>query len=85
MKVDYARKVFLPIECGSWLYGVNCSQSCTGHCRDNRTCNHVTGQCDRECEAGWTGALCVRGNFTYCKGFDYFIINVDDKTYSLKK
>lgn len=32
---------------------MNCSQQCTGHCRDGTTCNHVTGQCDRGCADGW--------------------------------
>lgn len=34
---------------------MNSSQQCVGHCRDGTTCSHVTGQCDRGCDAGWTG------------------------------
>lgn len=51
---------FLP-ECEKTWYGVNCSQRCAGHCRDNDTCNRVTGQCDKGCDAGWTGYPCNRG------------------------
>lgn len=47
--------------CRKGWYGVNCSQQCEGHCRDNNTCNHVTGQCDRGCDAGWTGMMCNQG------------------------
>lgn len=47
----------------SW-YGVNCSQKCTGHCREGTLCNHVTGQCERGCAAGWTGTLCETGAFS---------------------
>eukprot|EP00105_Crassostrea_gigas_P040326 XP_019924474.1 PREDICTED: protein draper-like [Crassostrea gigas] len=48
-------------------YGVNCSQRCAGHCKDNDTCNYVTGQCDRGCDAGWTQSDCDKecGDGTY--------------------
>lgn len=45
-------------------YGVNCSQKCVEHCRDNSTCNHVTGLCDQRCDAGWTGTLCEKRVFS---------------------
>lgn len=48
-------------ECTNGWYGVNCSQQCSRHCRYNTTCNHVTGQCDRGCDAGWAGSLCING------------------------
>lgn len=48
-------------ECGQGWYGVNCSQQCSGHCRGGIPCNHVTGQCDEGCDAGWTGTLCFTG------------------------
>ena len=47
--------------CPAGWYGVDCKQQCSGHCRDNAVCNHVTGQCDRACAAGWSGALCSQG------------------------
>lgn len=47
--------------CEERWYGINCNQPCVGHCRDNTTCNHVTGQCDRGCAARWTGNLCDKG------------------------
>uniref|UniRef100_A0A8W8JTV3 Scavenger receptor class F member 2 n=1 Tax=Magallana gigas TaxID=29159 RepID=A0A8W8JTV3_MAGGI len=45
-------------KCREGWYGINCDQPCVGHCRDNATCNHVIGQCDRGCAARWTGKLC---------------------------
>lgn len=37
------------------------------HWRDNTTCNHVTGKCDKGCEAGWTGIFCDNGTFSLKK------------------
>nr|XP_022305773.1 multiple epidermal growth factor-like domains protein 10 [Crassostrea virginica] len=45
-------------ECTAGWYGVDCKQQCSGHCRDDDVCNHVTGQCDGGCAAGWREALC---------------------------
>lgn len=44
-------------------YGNNCSQPCVGHCRDQATCNHVTGECKGGCDAGWIGIACENGNY----------------------
>lgn len=55
---------FFSTECKDGWYGLNCSLQCVGHCRDGTACNHVTGQCDTGCAAGWTGAICDNGNFT---------------------
>lgn len=51
-------------ECESGWYGDNCNRPCLGHCKDGATCNHVTGQCDAGCDAGWTGYLCEKGNLS---------------------
>lgn len=50
------------IECGEGWFGVNCSEQCTGHCRNRTSCNHVTGQCDEGCGTGWKGSMCDIGN-----------------------
>lgn len=50
-------------ECREGWYGVNCKQQCEGHCREGTICYHVTGQCDRGCDAGWTGYMCDKCNF----------------------
>lgn len=46
------------------MYGDNCTQQCTGHCKDGAACNHVTGLCDGGCDAGWTGYMCDKGTRT---------------------
>lgn len=51
----------IKIECAVGWYGVNCSRPCYRHCRDSSACNHVTGQCELGCDAGWTGSLCEEG------------------------
>lgn len=56
---------FLKTECNYGSYGVNCSKQCTGHCRDGTSCNHVTGQCNKGCDKGWTGFLCNKGKFCF--------------------
>lgn len=65
--------LFMPIACREGWFGVNCSQRCSGHCKDNATCNDVTGQCDGGCNAGWTGTLCEKGIFSLfvllCAGY----------------
>lgn len=48
-------------ECTNGWYGVNCSQQCSRHCISGTTCNHVTGLCDKGCDKGWTGSLCIKG------------------------
>lgn len=57
--LNYLSIIFLA--CKKGWYGVNCSQQCMGHCRDNTVCNHVTGHCDKGCDAGWTGIFCHTG------------------------
>ncbi|XP_078328155.1 uncharacterized protein LOC144623566 [Crassostrea virginica] len=48
-------------KCIDGWYGQNCKQQCSEHCRDSAVCNHVTGQCDVGCAAGWRGTLCDKG------------------------
>ena len=57
------RNFFLIKECSKGWYGLDCKQQCSRHCKDNTTCNHVTGQCDGGCAAGWRGGLCDQGIF----------------------
>ena len=55
-------KQFLLLEeCTNGWYGLDCKQQCSGHCLDNAVCNHVTGQCDGGCAAGWRAVLCDKG------------------------
>lgn len=67
--------IFCITECKEGWYGVNCSQQCSGHCRDGAICNQVTGLCDGGCEVGWTGYLCDKG-FTYIFTSHYFSLRL---------
>lgn len=57
--------MFILSECIKGRYGSKCLQQCLGHCRDNITCNHVTGHCDVGCDKGWTGAVCDKGSIFF--------------------
>ncbi|XP_056017448.1 uncharacterized protein LOC125648701 [Ostrea edulis] len=48
--------------CPAGYYGLQCRSTCTGHCRDNLSCNQTTGQCDYGCDNGWTGIHCNTRN-----------------------
>lgn len=48
-------------KCVIGWFGIKCSQSCVGYCRDGVNCNHVTGLCDNGCGAGWKESMCDKG------------------------
>nr|XP_022312350.1 multiple epidermal growth factor-like domains protein 6 isoform X2 [Crassostrea virginica] len=50
--------------CSDGLYGPDCKQHCSEHCRDNSVCDHVTGLCGMGCAAGWSGSLCNKDKFS---------------------
>lgn len=56
-------------ECDDGTYGYNCVNNCSGHCLSEFSCNKQTGQCDRECNPGYTNSDCSKS-----KLFPYFII-----------
>lgn len=66
---------FCITECEGW-YGVNCSQQCSGHCRDDSVCNHVTGLCDNGCDAGWKEVKCDEGKTCNLPSTHKIIANV---------
>lgn len=37
---------------------MNCSERCSGHCIDNKTCDHVSGECSDGCLDGYIGIFC---------------------------
>ena len=49
-------------ECPSGFYGLGCTTACPGHCKNDESCNHINGTCDRGCKDGWTGVTCAEGN-----------------------
>lgn len=48
-------------ECEDGTFGINCSQTCSGYCKDNETCNSVNGYCLNGCVSGYFGKLCNKG------------------------
>ncbi|KAK7102386.1 hypothetical protein V1264_020611 [Littorina saxatilis] len=44
--------------CKPGLYGEDCKQACSGHCKDNDTCDYYYGTCPRDCDPGWTSPSC---------------------------
>ena len=57
---------FYTVECAEGWYGQNCTLKCSGHCRDNAACNHVTGHCLGGCDAEWRGYLCDVEQSNFC-------------------
>ena len=45
-------------ECTAGWYGLDCKQQCSGQCKENIVCNHVSGQCNEGCAVGWRGNDC---------------------------
>ncbi|XP_033738726.1 cell death abnormality protein 1-like isoform X2 [Pecten maximus] len=45
---------------------MNCNKTC-GNCRQNQTCDHVTGICPHGCAAGHSGSKCTFVNFAFGK------------------
>ena len=58
---------FLWTACSGGWYGLNCNQLCPGHCLNQTSCNHVTGQCDGDCAYGWYGQNCNETCIGHCK------------------
>ena len=64
--INIPKKYFILLKvCTKDWYGLDCKQQCSGHCRDNVVCNHMTGQCDVGCAAGWTGSKCNKGKLKF--------------------
>lgn len=57
--------------CSHGWYGQDCEQRCSGYCKRYTSCNHMTRQCEKGCEVGWSGSFCNKGNcfFVYIKWF----------------
>ena len=36
-----------------------CKDTCSQHCQDPRSCDHITGTCVGGCRDGWIGSKCT--------------------------
>lgn len=45
-------------ECEDGTFGKDCTQTCSGYCKDNETCNSANGHCLRGCVSGYIGNFC---------------------------
>lgn len=45
-------------ECEDGTFGKDCTQTCSGNCKDNETCNSANGHCLRGCVSGYIGNFC---------------------------
>ncbi|XP_070191892.1 uncharacterized protein [Littorina saxatilis] len=50
--------------CKDGLYGEQCDQTCSGHCKDNDICDNYYGTCLTDCSTGYRGDDCRCG---HCK------------------
>lgn len=53
--------ILLYIECPPEQYGIYCNERCSGQCKNNKPCHHVSGECLTDCKDGYIGSLCTDG------------------------
>lgn len=51
----------LCIGCPSRYFGLDCRQLCSGNCKSDEPCDHVSGACTNGCKDGYVGARCANG------------------------
>lgn len=45
-------------ECAPGHFGMKCSNLCSGHCKNNEPCDHVSGVCPSGCQNGFMEEYC---------------------------
>lgn len=50
--------IFIILACSAGFYGLRCNTTCSPHCTDPSSCDHVTGSCEADCQDGWKGDNC---------------------------
>lgn len=51
-------KFIYNLECLPGYFGVDCRESCSGHCINDESCNHISGHCSSGCQDGYFGEMC---------------------------
>lgn len=49
---------FTILACSAGFYGLMCNTTCSSHCTDPSSCDHVTGSCKADCQDGWQRDNC---------------------------
>lgn len=57
-RIDDKSCFSLKSECDSNNFGLDCRERCSGHCKNNEPCDHVSGDCSNGCQDGYHGARC---------------------------
>lgn len=50
---------FLCVECSPGHYGIDCRKKCSGHCRKDKPCDRIHGECTGGCQDGFVGTHCT--------------------------
>lgn len=50
--------LFPDAECPTGYFGKSCRERCSGHCINNKPCDHVSGECSNGWQDGYIGAHC---------------------------
>ena len=67
--------IFLLKACSAGWHGKNCKHRCSNwHCKQNASCNHVTGLCEEGCAAGWKGSICDESNSISTNNLFFFLL-----------
>lgn len=61
------------IVCLPGHYGMDCRESCCGHCISNEPCDHVSGEWTSGCKDGFVGTLCIDCK-TYLQSLYYMLV-----------
>lgn len=48
----------MDIECTPGYFGRDCQERCSGHCKNNESCDHVIGVCPGGCQDGYMDEYC---------------------------
>ena len=65
-------------DCLRGLFGNNCLDSCSVHCKVPRECDKVTGHCFNGCQPGWGDQTCNTSTCFLLFILKYCVVNITD-------
>lgn len=66
--------LFLKSECSPDHFGVDCRERCSGHCLNDKPCDHVSGMCTIGCQDGFIGKHCNKCKELTSSLLSHFVI-----------